>query len=369
MAVIPFLAAMVARMMNMVATATATTTTTLPTWMIYTPTTPTVMEQCRATNTLPKRHEKMFRDIKSNWQRAGERSAWRARNKKNKDTANNTYIAKGEVRVGSLDENAGSYGRWHHVRCWRVPKKICSGLTTTMRENTNKSDSTEEENQVLQELKSMEGILFSGLSELDGDSQKVIVRHVMDKENWAGSRRKKRKVEEESTNQEKQEEEEKEVAIVSSSTSITSGSASKAKVPIPVSSASDAEMRRRHEAARLAVLNDYSPSTKKKKKVEDAVVLVPPPTTAPIPTLFTVLLNPAEFQSIDKNILKGKCVCISGCFPEIMGGGVDGDGSNNNNEVVGVEAVKQVIVSLGGKVLKSVTKNVGECVFIHYVSF
>jgi hypothetical protein len=33
-------------------------------------------------------------------------------------------VEKGAVRVGSLDEFAGSYGRWHHLDCWRVPVKV-----------------------------------------------------------------------------------------------------------------------------------------------------------------------------------------------------------------------------------------------------
>ena len=33
-------------------------------------------------------------------------------------------IDKDSIRVGSLDKVAGSYGRWHHLECWRVPKKV-----------------------------------------------------------------------------------------------------------------------------------------------------------------------------------------------------------------------------------------------------
>jgi hypothetical protein len=33
-------------------------------------------------------------------------------------------IAKDDVRVGSLDKMAGYYGRWNHLECWRVPKKV-----------------------------------------------------------------------------------------------------------------------------------------------------------------------------------------------------------------------------------------------------
>lgn len=37
-------------------------------------------------------------------------------------------IAKGAVRVGTLDPEAGGYGRWVHLHCWRVPARIWLGL-------------------------------------------------------------------------------------------------------------------------------------------------------------------------------------------------------------------------------------------------
>lgn len=45
-----------------------------------------------------------------------------------------------EIRVGSLDEVAGSYGRWHHLECWRVPKKIQNGLTNPSDEESSLRD-------------------------------------------------------------------------------------------------------------------------------------------------------------------------------------------------------------------------------------
>ncbi len=38
--------------------------------------------------------------------------------------AHNDFIGKGEIRLGSLDEQSGSYTRWHHLACWRVPAKV-----------------------------------------------------------------------------------------------------------------------------------------------------------------------------------------------------------------------------------------------------
>ena len=37
-------------------------------------------------------------------------------------------IAAGALRCGSLDAEAGSYGRWRHIECWRVPASVWLGL-------------------------------------------------------------------------------------------------------------------------------------------------------------------------------------------------------------------------------------------------
>jgi curved DNA-binding protein CbpA len=39
-----------------------------------------------------------------------------------------TFIAKGEIRFGSMNIESGSYGRWMHLECWRVPGLIWRGL-------------------------------------------------------------------------------------------------------------------------------------------------------------------------------------------------------------------------------------------------
>ena len=33
-------------------------------------------------------------------------------------------IPKGSLRVGHMDKEHGSYGRWKHLNCWRVPSKV-----------------------------------------------------------------------------------------------------------------------------------------------------------------------------------------------------------------------------------------------------
>ena len=38
------------------------------------------------------------------------------------------FIAKGEIRFGSMNPESGSYGRWVHLQCWRVPGLVWRGL-------------------------------------------------------------------------------------------------------------------------------------------------------------------------------------------------------------------------------------------------
>jgi hypothetical protein len=35
------------------------------------------------------------------------------------DLAADEIIEKGEIRIGSINEDSGTYGRWFHLRCWR----------------------------------------------------------------------------------------------------------------------------------------------------------------------------------------------------------------------------------------------------------
>ena len=84
------------------------------------------------------------------------------------------YIDKDVIRVGSLDDASGSYGRWHHLDCWRVPYRIWAGLT-------NPADA----DQVLQDLLYMEEVLLTNLSCLTTEQQQQVVAHVMDKSHWA----------------------------------------------------------------------------------------------------------------------------------------------------------------------------------------
>jgi hypothetical protein len=47
-----------------------------------------------------------------------------ARSDRSKCQKCKTNIPKMGIRIGSIDKDAGSYGRWIHLDCWRVPMKI-----------------------------------------------------------------------------------------------------------------------------------------------------------------------------------------------------------------------------------------------------
>ena len=88
-------------------------------------------------------------------------------------------IPKGELRVGSIDDESGSYSRWVHLECWRVPVKIHQGLP--------RLGSPEAEDPAAFEaaLLSMNEVLLSGVEELEPEIRQLLVRHVMDPTTWA----------------------------------------------------------------------------------------------------------------------------------------------------------------------------------------
>ncbi|KAL3779504.1 hypothetical protein ACHAW5_010633 [Stephanodiscus triporus] len=93
------------------------------------------------------------------------------------------HVEMGSVRVGSLDKVAGTYGRWNHLDCWRVPAKVQNGLT-------NPSDASAS----LRDLLAMEGILLVGVSAMDDESRSYFARHCANVENWARNGKRKRGV-------------------------------------------------------------------------------------------------------------------------------------------------------------------------------
>ena len=85
-------------------------------------------------------------------------------------------IAKGEIRCGSMDMEAGSYGRWHHLRCWRVPASIWLGLPGEDCRDPAKFEAA---------IQAMQQLAFCGFTELSPEDRAQVVSHLMDRENYA----------------------------------------------------------------------------------------------------------------------------------------------------------------------------------------
>ena len=86
-------------------------------------------------------------------------------------------IGRGEIRVGSMDELSGAYGRWNHLACWRVPSKMWMGLPDP--------EECDDPEQFEKALVSMNEVLLCGFSALPRENKAAMIEHVMDKENWA----------------------------------------------------------------------------------------------------------------------------------------------------------------------------------------
>jgi len=101
-------------------------------------------------------------------------------------------IAKGEVRCGSLDENSGGYGRWRHLRCWRVPAKVWKGLPQPQDDNDNNNDNDDQFKAFDVALQQMEECVLSGFAALPHSDQRAFVEFCMDKRHWAREIKKKK---------------------------------------------------------------------------------------------------------------------------------------------------------------------------------
>ena len=88
-------------------------------------------------------------------------------------------IPVNSVRVGSVDPVAGTYGRWSHAQCWRVPGLIHRGLPNPALER----DPCAFERALL----AMNEVAFCGFDALALEHRAVVVARVMDVSAWAAS--------------------------------------------------------------------------------------------------------------------------------------------------------------------------------------
>ena len=109
----------------------------------------------------------------------------RARSNRSKCKQSGELISKGELRVGSINEETGAYGRWSCLNHWRVPNRVQMRLKGLSSPKRRKS--------VERALLSMNEVLLCGLDELDEAERALVVAHVMNEHNWAAPRKRRKR--------------------------------------------------------------------------------------------------------------------------------------------------------------------------------
>lgn len=87
----------------------------------------------------------------------------------------NKLIPKGSIRIGSILKETGTYTRWVHLSCWRVPSKIWLGLPQNNIGTPKDFEAA---------LQSMNDVTLAGFADLDENDRGLFVAHVMDTSNW-----------------------------------------------------------------------------------------------------------------------------------------------------------------------------------------
>ena len=94
-------------------------------------------------------------------------------------------IALNSIRIGSMVSESGTYGRFKHLSCWRVPKAIWFALPQF-------PDSEEwNEAEFTRRLASMNEVIFCGFNRLTEDDRSLVAKHTMDQSMWASFEEKK----------------------------------------------------------------------------------------------------------------------------------------------------------------------------------
>ena len=73
---------------------------------------------------------------------------------------------------------SGSFGRWHHLSCWRVPMKIWLGLPSP-------KNFPDHVHLFEKALLGMNEVLLTGYSHLAPHDKTKVAKHVMNEDNWA----------------------------------------------------------------------------------------------------------------------------------------------------------------------------------------
>jgi len=233
-----------------------------------------------------------------------------------------TLIKKGMLRLGMRDDQTFGYGRWCHLACWRVPKKIWLAMPQEGSVDATNPDV------FLKRLLSLNEVLFCGLNELDDAQRAEIVTHVMDRGNWAQYGRGKATLAGTGPSPS---------TPKKSPAKIAPKTEPKAETRTPPSSLSGkmpkpADAPASPSAARVLALSKEEPGAELEAQASPAKAKF-------------VLLRPGVGRA-KPGCMAGKTCVLTGIFPEVGGGG---------GLSLGKDRVKSMIESFGGRVTGSVS--------------
>eukprot|EP00158_Paraphelidium_tribonemae_P005185 Partr_v1_DN27219_c0_g1_i1_m38967 len=220
-------------------------------------------------------------------------------------------ISKGGVRVGSLDDESGAYGRWSHLGCWRVPSRIWMGLPD--------DDGSTGAEKYERALAGMNEVLLCGFGELSDDERLLVVDHVRVKAFWA-----------------------RPTKAAAASHAASKEASSKGPLLIQPSSSSKKEfdVKAPRNFVDLSVL-PLQDDTEKENVNSNSGALVR--VSDSVASRFIV---PRPGIDGPRDFLKGKTLVLTGLFPEV-GGGV--------GLSLGKSRMTKIIESFGGRVTSAVS--------------
>ncbi|CAN0216891.1 unnamed protein product [Scytosiphon promiscuus] len=247
-------------------------------------------------------------------------------------------ISKGEIRIGSLDAQAGTYSRWIHLECWRVPSRIWLGLARE--EDGAGGADTGSLEECIAALSSMNEVQFTGFNDLSERDQREVASHAMKKANWA--RRQGRR------------------AVTTTSRGAGAGSQSHAAAAAAAAAAAGAgassaggfSAGKGHsasgsgggyegDASGMAPTSGNAQSLVGRGGATSTALVAPPAARS----RFYVIPRPGV-NGAPRDFLKGKTVVMTGIFPEIGGGA----GLN-----LGKDRLRSMCESFGARVTSAIS--------------
>ncbi len=220
-----------------------------------------------------------------------------------------SLIDKGELRVGSLDEQAGTYGRWRHLQCWRVPASIWMALPDPKK--------CADPRRFEAALIAMQQLAFCGYAELSPMQKQQLVAHCMNPSNYAKATKN------------------------SKAYNASTGASAPPAPPSAVAAARASILATSAFSSALVVREPGTGSLPSHAAASMQLVHA-----APLASSGSFIIPRPGFNGAPSDAFRGKTFVLTGIFPEAGGGA----GLN-----LGKDRVKAMIESFGGRVTGSVS--------------